>query len=324
MKAKTRVIILLIVSVLLLAGCGQQAAVGSVADNMPTITHPLPCLELQESGDSLPAEIRLNTSGETPERMPVYKMVPNDNAAIQMMLSAYLGIAESDFADEGDQLIYSTEEGLYAAIDKQSGTWSINYPSERDLTNLSEPVMDDAQAIQKAKTVMQEFGVDLADYTNIKLTHTSDDIPPETGQPMEGGCTGYDIWFYPEFDGCQVYGISRLNVALSANGDVCRIMMNSAQINDYGMAPLKTLQQAFESIRGDSVNTMVTDIFDFVSIDINEFELAYYADVHCIKSNPYVQPVYYFKGTGITKDGSEESFGVMVPALDESITIAAQ
>jgi hypothetical protein len=209
---------------------------------------------------------------------------------------------------------YKVENG-FVTFDKATGFWNYTKKSDPDAPY---PTMEETN-----KTPTEEEATEIAE----KLLGKTSLFPGDLGEPLfsDASFGGWGdeeqvyakyVWYYPQIDGYNVYGIHRISIGINYNREIERF---GKQVNNFekGMeVRLKTRDEVAENLKsGECVSTIEANPKE---IDVIGCALVYYADaMPSDAGETYIYPVYLIKGSYKNLSGEAEDFNIYVDAIAE-------
>ena len=301
MKRMNKLITTLLVFVLMisLVGCGGHSSVISV-----------PRLNIPMEG-SVPPEIshNIDLSGVHPQTTAeIYKFIdaPSNPDKVLDKLAKIFGFSTDakteDFGDfiiiedAGMMIDYETPTGAWSFRDKSyDKTVSHSLPSEKDSATIARSFLMENDLYHERfsmETVVAKYSGDEADKTYSPYCHS--------------------VYFYPTLNDKPILGVSRIVVSVGEDGKIVEVLNYYKDFVSCGEIELASPMSFIDGIKTNQYSTSINP--EAISSDITDVELAYWEDGGSCDEQPYLQPVWVFKGTSVLPDGTTETFDVIVQA----------
>jgi len=296
------IILTSLVIILLLTAGNQQST------TYPDIRMPEP----GESGPSTGIEFKMNVSDKiNSNTMKVYSIVKLDFVALKKDLKDKFAIKE-EFVTKDDQMFFA-DDNIVVNCDLSNGFWT--YTNKKIDTSLYENAIPSNLSEERCKEIAQKtakkYGLDTSIYKKIIITPI--ECKPADGKSVK---IGNIVYFYPEVNGLNVYGVSRFCVALDANGEIASINNYYKMIKPYKDEKIVNVEEAIDLIKANKCT--VTGEEDILSATITDYKFGYFDDPSSFDEQPYMQPVIILSGSGVDKDGKESKYEALVPALKKN------
>lgn len=281
---------------------------------LPRVGAPYPESVSYRQAPSLPA-----VAQTLPNRVMVYKFVSNvyDEGSVRQ-LADRLGFAGTLTRDTRGW--YFLQEGAKRlAIDPTSGKW--NWIDEVQMWG--EPpsnqgsIPTDAEARIIAEAWLENLGF-LAD--GLRFDHVADATVSSMGtgevgvEPDPGAqVISKQVFFVRYLDGLRVVGASRIVVGVGANGEIVGVVKAMKDVGQYEEAPLRSYDAALADVLDGNCQTDIDEAAREAVLE--SVEVALYEDPGDSVVQPFLQPVYLFRGIATSFAGKHVPFVSVTPAL---------
>jgi hypothetical protein len=170
------------------------------------------------------------------------------------------------------------------------------------------PSREEAEEI--ATRFLDEHGLRPERFSNVRSVYQTSKRGLEKEKPYM-----VTVAFYPEVDGCAVYGVSRIVVDIDENGDITALRSYYRNFVFDRVVDLTPPEDFYDTppkgLYGYGILTHSNIENGTVSAKIVSVELAYWED----QDQPFLQPVWVFNGISLDARGVEREFQAVVPAI---------
>lgn len=271
----------------------------------------IPQLNMAPYGGPSCAAVRLASANleQTSEVLPVYQM---EIASVSEMKAEIARVMSLSF-DEATRVNSGTQYWMYQIgdadimLDEELGFWTYRIPQE---ISIPEQLPTDEEAIAIADAFLAEA----------QLYHGA--LRPGIVSNTTTGITGTeeilnkDIYYYPEFDGMNVYGVFRIVIGIGDHGQIISVSKQVQDVTEAARVPLaapETLQARLDA--GDCVSSPQNPVAE---AEVESGRLAYYSDITPSNGKLYIHPIYELTAAGTNELGETETFSVWVSAAADA------
>lgn len=271
----------------------------------------IPQLNMAPYGGPSCAAVRLASANleQTSEVLPVYQM---EIASVSEMKAEIARVMSLSF-DEATRVNSGTQYWMYQIgdadimLDEELGFWTYRIPQE---ISIPEQLPTDEEAIAIADAFLAEA----------QLYHGA--LRPGIVSNTTTGITGTekilnkDIYYYPEFDGMNVYGVFRIVIGIGDHGQIISVSKQVQDVTEAARVPLaapETLQARLDA--GDCVSSPQNPVAE---AEVKSGRLAYYSDITPSNGKLYIHPIYELTAAGTNELGETETFSVWVSAAADA------
>lgn len=271
----------------------------------------IPQLNMAPYGGPSCAAVRLASANleQTSEVLPVYQM---EIASVSEMKAEIARVMSLSF-DEATRVNSGTQYWMYQIgdadimLDEELGFWTYRIPQE---ISIPEQLPTDEEAIAIADAFLAET----------QLYHGA--LRPGIVSNTTTGITGTeeilnkDIYYYPEFDGMNVYGVFRIVIGIGDHGQIISVSKQVQDVTEAARVPLaapETLQARLDA--GDCVSSPQNPVAE---AEVKSGRLAYYSDIKPSNGKLYIHPIYELTAAGTNELGETETFSVWVSAAADA------
>lgn len=271
----------------------------------------IPQLNMAPYGGPSCAAVRLASANleQTSEVLPVYQM---EIASVSEMKAEIARVMSLSF-DEATRVNSGTQYWMYQIgdadimLDEELGFWTYRIPQE---ISIPEQLPTDEEAIAIADAFLAEA----------QLYHGA--LRPGIVSNTTTGITGTeeilnkDIYYYPEFDGMNVYGVFRIVIGIGDHGQIISVSKQVQDVTEAARVPLaapETLQARLDA--GDCVSSPQNPVAE---AEVKSGRLAYYSDIKPSNGKLYIHPIYELTAAGTNELGETETFSVWVSAAADA------
>ena len=271
----------------------------------------IPALNMAPYGGESCETVRLASADleQTSETLPVYQM---EIASVSEMKAEIARVMSLSF-DEATRTNSGTQYWMYRIgdadimLDEELGFWTYQLPQE---IALPEQLPTDEEAIAIADAFLAEA----------QLYHGA--LRPGIVSNTTTGITGTeevlnkDIYYYPEFDGMDVYGVFRIVIGIGDHGQIISVSKQVQDVTEAARVPLaapETLQARLDA--GDCVSSPQNPVAE---AEVKSGRLAYYSDITPSHGKLYLHPIYDLTAAGTNELGETETFSVWVSAAADA------
>lgn len=271
----------------------------------------IPQLNMAPYGGPSCAAVRLASANleQTSEVLPVYQM---EIASVSEMKAEIARVMSLSF-DEATRVNSGTQYWMYQIgdadimLDEELGFWTYRIPQE---ISIPEQLPTDEEAIAIADAFLAEA----------QLYHGA--LRPGIVSNTTTGITGTeevlnkDIYYYPEFDGMNVYGVFRIVIGIGDHGQIISVSKQVQDVTEAARVPLaapETLQARLDA--GNCVSSPQSPVAE---AEVESGRLAYYSDIAPSHGKLYIHPIYEPTAAGTNELGETETFSVWVSAAADA------
>ncbi|ASS73769.1 hypothetical protein CIG75_01465 [Tumebacillus algifaecis] len=176
----------------------------------------------------------------------------------------------------------------------------------------------DEQSTQHAIDFLQKMNW-LPENFQVRGVTENREIPgnlnPETDQ---GIVLSKTVHLYKHVNGKPVLGVSRITVEIGHQGEIETVRKYHKEEEAFQKYKLKSLDQAVLELKDKKGMINLEEGASDAILD--QIELTYWEDAGSIDEQPYLQPVYLFKGK-YKLYGKDATFSGIVPAVDNGFTL---
>lgn len=286
----------------LFAGCAAKES-----PTMPELYIPKPEHELPD----IAYDIELKDTDSLPKTAEVYKFISHDADATEEVLkiAELFGLTPDEKCIQYYDKFIIFDDGAYV-IDYELPTamWSVRV-SASDIGDADE-LPSDEKAIELARGFLTEKGLYNERFTveTVTVQYSGSELDSTYAPSLKS------VYFYPMLDGCPVLGVSRIIVNIDANGSVVGMMKYYKDFEPVGEIKLAPPENFIDGIQNNRYSSSISP--DAVSAKITDVHLGYWEDSGSAEEQPYLQPVWIFKGSSLNADGAESGFDVIVQAAE--------
>ncbi len=205
------------------------------------------------------------------------------------------------------------------AIDPLSGKW--NWIDEVRMWDTppadAAGIPTDAESIEAAEAELKRLGLlqDGLAFRNIANATVSSLGTGEPGAPDDptARIISKQVTFTRTLAGIPVIGPSRVVVGIGGRGHVVGVIKAVKEMVPYETMALRPWSQALQEVMTGYSQTDIPP--DASSARLSDVTLALYEDPGDSSAQPFLQPVYLFRGEATTEAGRVSSFVAVVAAL---------
>lgn len=271
----------------------------------------IPQLNMAPYGGPSCAAVRLASANleQTSEVLPVYQM---EIASVSEMKAEIARVMSLSF-DEATRVNSGTQYWMYQIgdadimLDEELGFWTYRIPQE---ISIPEQLPTDEEAIAIADAFLAEA----------QLYHGA--LRPGIVSNTTTGITGTeeilnkDIYYYPEFDGMNVYGVFRIVIGIGDHGQIISVSKQVQDVTEAASVPLATPETL--QARLDAGNCVSSPQSPVAEAEVESGRLAYYSDIAPSHGKLYIHPIYELTAAGTNELGETETFSVWVSAAADA------
>ena len=271
----------------------------------------IPQLNMAPYGGPSCAAVRLASANleQTSEVLPVYQM---EIASVSEMKAEIARVMSLSF-DEATRVNSGTQYWMYQIgdadimLDEELGFWTYRIPQE---ISIPEQLPTDEEAIAIADAFLAEA----------QLYHGA--LRPGIVSNTTTGITGTeevlnkDIYYYPEFDGMDVYGVFRIAIGIGDHGQIISVSKQVQDVTEAASVPLATPETL--QARLDAGNCVSSPQSPVAEAEVESGRLAYYSDIAPSHGKLYIHPIYELTAAGTNELGETETFSVWVSAAADA------
>lgn len=275
-------------------------------NNTETALHP----SIAMPGSTATAEIEL------PETLTVE--IPDDSACVyELSFSVEDNLSEIeqcldislDSATKhvnGETLSFSTDN--YAVmLDTNTGYWSYNKKEDPSDSFAVEDFLSDEEVEKIARDFVEKNQLWDGEFSNVIVTSTT------TGFGQDERVISKDVYLYPSVNGQAVYGLFRIVITVDSTGKITDVFNLTSDIRAKKAVKLIDKNQIQRMLdKGEYSASFSQDLFD---TQVERCVLSYYADAVPVDGTTYLYPVYLVLGNGMTDNELEESFDIIIDAV---------
>ncbi|GGJ80757.1 hypothetical protein GCM10008982_32900 [Anoxybacillus voinovskiensis] len=285
----------------------------------------IPSLVLPTPGQAGAVELNFKMNAPVnrlPNQVPVYKFkyVNYTNEEVRELANK-LGILGS--VKSNSQMNALAVEDGYKYLEVQNGTGKILYIN-REHYNLKEingrpkNIPTDSEAIQYATEFLKKMNWLPSNFKVAGVTENREipgNLNPETDK---GYVLSKSVHFYQYIDNKPLLGVSRIVVEVGDNGKIEVVRKNHKEHVNFADYPIKSVNVAIDELKNNKgIHNVVEGGHDPV---IDDVTVSYWEDAGTIEEQPYLQPVYVFKGN-YTLNGKQVPFLGVVPAVENNFVL---
>lgn len=271
----------------------------------------IPQLNMAPYGGPSCAAVRLASANleQTSEVLPVYQM---EIASVSEMKAEIARVMSLSF-DEATRVNSGTQYWMYQIgdadimLDEELGFWTYRIPQE---ISIPEQLPTDEEAIAIADAFLAEA----------QLYHGA--LRPGIVSNTTTGITGTeeilnkDIYYYPEFDGMNVYGVFRIVIGIGDHGQIISVSKQVQDVTEAASVPLATPETL--QARLDAGNCVSSPQSPVAEAEVESGRLAYYSDIAPSHGKLNIHPIYELTAAGTNELGETETFSVWVSAAADA------
>lgn len=293
---------------LVLIGCSSKT---SQVSELPKI----PALYIPFSGSPSPENVtyELTTTPQLPNLAMIYKFKqPNVSENDVQQLAQKFNL-NGEIKYEPRNGVYNIRDGSKLLwVETKTGKWSYQNQSKAYSNGESTPnIPTDEEAKAIAIQQIQSLGLPVNEFKVADVTKVTEEGAP--GQPVK--VLSKAVFLYRQINNQSILGVSRIIVMVGDNGEVAGISKFYKETEPFNNCPLKTFEKAYEELKSGATSSNISG--KATHAKIRNVELRYWEDAGAISDQPYLQPVYVFKGETMI-DGKIETFDAIVPAIEGS------
>lgn len=305
---KLSLLILLGLLSIFLIGCNTKT---SQVSELPKI----PALYIPHSGSPSPEDVayELNTTPQLPNSAMVLKFKQPNITENDVRQLAQKFTLNGEIKYEPRNGVYNIKDGAKLLwVETKTGKWSFQNQSKAYSNGESIPnIPTDEEAKVIALQQVQNLDLPVNEFKVADVTKVTEEGAP--GQPVK--VLSKAVFLYRQINNQSILGVSRIIVMVGDNGEVVGVSKFYKEAEPFNSYPLKTFEKAYEELRSGAASSNIPG--KATNAKINNVELRYWEDAGAISEQPYLQPVYVFKGE-TTIDGKIETFDAIVPAIEGS------
>lgn len=271
----------------------------------------IPQLHMAPYGGPSCAAVRLASADlERPaETLPVYQMEIASASEMKAEITRVLGISfdEATRVNSGTPYQMYQIGGADIMLDEELGFWTYRLPRE---TAIPEQLPTDEEAIAIADAFLAEAQLYHGALRPGSVSNTTTEI---TGTEE---VLNKDIYYYPEFDGMDVYGVFRIVIGIGDHGQIISVSKQVQDVTEAASVPLaapETLQARLDA--GACVSSPQNPVAE---AEVESGCLAYYSDITPSHGKLYLHPIYDLTAAGTNELGETETFSVWVSAAADA------
>lgn len=298
--------LLVLIMPAVLAGCAPSIEVRPGEGGL----EKLPRLEIPKPGHPTPTNVEYTVEAipRVSSAAMVYRFkTPEVSEELANQLAQSFNLKGSVQFEPRHQ-VYSIREGSRLFwIEAKTGKWSY-----QDNTNPGHP--EKLPSSDEAKRLALDFLARLG-FSPERFQVTVTSLTESTGPGKPEVPLARVVYFYPRLDGQAILGVSRIVVTIGDNGTIVGVNKFCKEIEPYKLYPLKRWEEALEEMKqgkgSNNLHPLAT------KATITEVQLRYWEDPGPVSEQPFLQPVYVFRGYTLI-NGKKESFDCVIPATDET------
>jgi hypothetical protein len=193
-----------------------------------------------------------------------------------------------------EQQLFLKDGERQLVLDINAGTWSYSDFSKLfNSASASKQPISDAEVERIAASYLQDRNWLPSDFKFAGVSAVTQQSESQASPDV----LNKTVFFYRHLDGKPVYGVSRIIVDVSNDGNVIGVSRFFKEIKPSKVKPLKSLDKALQEVQAQE-GMVTTDDTSIVEADIVDADTIYYEDSGSITEQPYLQPVFRFKMKG--------------------------
>lgn len=271
----------------------------------------IPQLHMAPYGGPSCAAVRLASANleQTSETLPVYQMEIASVSEMKAEIERVLDIAFDGYSryDEGLEYQKYQIEDADIMLDEELGFWTYQLPQE---IALPEQLPTDEEAIAIADAFLAEAQFYHGTLRPAIVSNTT------TGITGTEEVLNKDIYYYPEFDGMDVYGVFRIVIGIGDHGQIISVSKQVQDVTEAARVPLAA-PEALQA-RLDAGNCVSSPQNPVAEAEVKSGRLAYYSDITPSHGKLYLHPIYDLTAAGTNELGETETFSVWVSAAADA------
>lgn len=271
----------------------------------------IPELKMAEYGGPSCATVRLASANleRSVELLPVYQMEIASAAEMRAEIERVLDVAFNAYSRYDAAFNYERYqiEDADIMLDTEMGFWAYQIPQEIEPP---EQLPTDEEAIAIADAFLAEAQLYHGTLRPGVVSNTA------AGIPGTEEILSKDIYYYPEFDGMDVYGVFRIVVGIGDHGKIVSVFKQVQDVTEAARVPLATAETL--QARLDAGNCVASPQNLVAEAEVQSGRLAYYADIAPSHRKIYIHPIYVLTAAGTNELGETETFSVWISAAADT------
>jgi hypothetical protein len=222
--------------------------------------------------------------------------------------------------EQSDSLIVQDGDKLLE-VEKNSGKilyLNRTHMDQKTVDGQAKQIPTDEQAIQYATEFLKQMNWLPENFQVRGVTENREiagNLNPETDK---GTVLSKTVHLYKHVNGKPVLGVSRITVEVGHQGEIEAVRKYHKEQEDFQKYKLKSMDQAVQELKDKKGMINIEEGASDSVLD--QVELTYWEDAGSIDEQPYLQPVYFFKGK-YKLNGKEATFSGVVPAVDNGFVL---
>ncbi|TCP55934.1 hypothetical protein EV586_103593 [Tumebacillus sp. BK434] len=209
----------------------------------------------------------------------------------------------------------------FLEVEKNSGKiifLNREHMDQKLIDGQAKQIPSDEQAIQYATAFLKQLNWLQDDFQVMGVTENREiagNLNPETDK---GSVLSKTVHLYKHVNGKPVLGVSRITVEVGHQGEIEAVRKYHKVHEGFQKYKLKPMDQAIQELKGKK--GMITIEEGATDAILEQVELTYWEEAGPIEEQPFMQPVYFFKGK-YKMNGKDTEFTGVVPAVDNGFVL---
>ena len=296
MKKHLIISMVFVLCLCMLCGCGGDSV-------RPNIAEPGSDADAEVS---LPDGVEISTAEDCTY---IYELSGFTEEEITEQIENCLGLRLSDAerTDAESITTYSTDE--YSVwVYNETGYWSYDVKEGlmRALSSNVENPISDSEAMEKAERFIDEHELWMGDFSYRVVDQYGIKGNGENGIFMKS------VFLYPKIGGVEVLGTFRISIDMDLEGNIISLYCMVRPI--AGKTPAELMDRQGIQSRLENKDYSASFSQNLISTEISSCDCVLYADGAAHDGKTYLYPVYVLRGEGVTADGENELFDIIMDA----------